>query len=104
MISAIIQVVRAVKARESEWALAAVVGLVVDTAASVLTGVVSFCAKGYFLLTVFSHESRGTLASVGLDQVHAGRVVRAFVAHAVVDVGLTPESLVTGGAVATVTH
>lgn len=104
MINAVIQVGGAIKAGEADWAFAAIVGPVVDASAPVLAGVVPFCAKGYFLLAVLAHESWCAVASVGLDEVDAGRVIGAFVVLAVVDVVLAPKSLVPGGAVATVTH
>lgn len=72
MIDTIIQIRGTVKATEADWAFTTVVGPVVNTAASVLTWVVSFCAKWDFRLAVFSHESRCTVASVGLNEVHAG--------------------------------
>lgn len=58
MISAIIQVCGTIEPGEADRALAAVVGPVVDATPPVLAGVVSFCAKGYFRLAVFSHVSR----------------------------------------------
>jgi hypothetical protein len=104
MIDTIIQICGTIETGEADWAFAAVVGLVIDASASVLAGVVPLCAKGYLLLAVFSHESWGAVASIGLYEVDAGRVVSALVVGTVVDVALTSKSLVSGGAVATVTH
>jgi len=104
MIDTIIQVCGTIEARETDWAFAAVVGLVVDASAAVLAGVVPLCAKGYFFLTVLSHESWGAVTSIGLYEVDAGCVVSASVIGAVVNVVLASKSLVPGGAVATVTH
>lgn len=104
MISAIIQICGTIETGEADRALAAVVGPVVDATSSVLAWVVSFCAKGYFRLAVFSHESRCTVASVGLYEIHAGRVVRAPVVGAIVDVAFASDAFVTGATVATVTH
>jgi len=104
MIDTVVQVCGTIETGEADRAFAAVVGLVVDASASVLAGVVPLCAKGYLLLAVFSHESWGAVASIGLYEVDAGRVVSAPVVGTVVDVALTSKSLVSGGAVATVTH
>lgn len=104
MINAVIQVGGTIEAGEADWAFAAIVGPVVDASTPVLAGVVPFCAKGYLLLAILAHESWCAVASVGLYEVNAGRVIRAFVVLAVVDVALASKSLVPGGAVATVTH
>lgn len=104
MINAVIQVGGAIEAGEADWAFAAIVGPVVDASAPVLAGVVPLCTKGYFLLAVLAHESWGAVASVGLYEIDAGRVIGAFVVLAVVDVILASLSLVPGGAVATITH
>lgn len=104
MINTVIQVCGTIKASEADWAFAAVVGPVVHASSSVLTWIMSFWAKGYFLLAVFSHVSRCTVTSVGLYEVHTGCVVCTLVVFTVVDIVLTSETLVTGGAVATVTH
>lgn len=104
MIDTIVQICGTIESGEADRAFAAVVGLVVDASASVLTGVVPLCAKGYLLLAVFSHESWGAVASIGLYEVDAGRVISAPVVGTVVDVALASKSLVPGGAVATVTH
>jgi len=104
MIDTVIQVCGAIEAGEADWAFAAVVGLVVDASSSVLAGVVTLCAEGYLLLAVFSHESWGAVASIGLYEVDTGCVVSAPVVGTVVDVALASKSLVPGSAVATVTH
>lgn len=104
MIDAIIQVCGTIETGEADRAFAAVVGLVVDASTPVLAGVVPFCTKGYLFLAVLSHESWGAVASIGLDEVDAGCVVRAPVVGTIVDVALASKSLVAGGAVATVTH
>lgn len=104
MIDAIIQVCGTIETGEADRAFAAVVGLVVNTSTTVLAGVVPLCAKGYLFLAIFSHESWGAVASIGLDEVDAGCVVGAPVVGTIVDVALASKSLVPGGAVATVTH
>lgn len=88
MIETVIQVCGAIETGETDRAFAAVVGLVIDASSSVLAGIVPLCTKGYFLLTVFSHESWGAVASIGLYEIDAGCVVSALVVLAVVDVAL----------------
>lgn len=103
-IAAVIQIAGAVKPGEADWALAAVVGPVIDTTSSVLAGIMSFCAEGNFLLTIFSRVSRGAVASVGLDEVNTSRVIITLVVRTVVDVVFTAKSLVAGRTVATDTQ
>lgn len=88
MIDTVIQICGTIEAGEADRAFAAVVGLVVDASTTVLAGVVPLCAKGYLLLAVFSHESCGAVASIGLYEVDAGRVVSAPVVGTIVDVAL----------------
>lgn len=104
IIAAVIQIVGAVRVGESDWALAAVVGPMIDATSSVFTGIMSFCAEGNFRITILSRESRGAVAPVGLDEVDTSCVIRTLVVRAVVDVVFTAKSFVAGRTVATGTH
>ena len=102
MVLAVVDVDGAVVAGEAHGALAHVVGQVVDAAAAILAGVKALRAEGDLGLAEGAHEALGTAALVRLDQVHAGRVVGALVAHAVVHVALAARAREAGGALAAV--
>lgn len=101
MIIAVIQVGGAIEPCEADRAFATVVGLMVDTMSTILAGVVTFCAKGYFRFAECPHKSWAAVASIGLDKVDASRVVGASMVDAVVDVALASETFVSGNTVAT---